>query len=632
MVFSRSSWRFLAVLAALCVLPLGLGCGGKKSNSSSESATTVTVSGTATYTRVPLLADADGIPTGLETDKTKFTSLPLRGAMVRAYQSTSETDANGNAVTVWKVVASTSTGTDGTYTLTVTKDESTFVEILSAITPSTGSGVRVLATSISDSTPVSDRPYYLLRKGVDGGSADQTPGSVISANATVDFAIDLDKAWWKGPLATTITKTVITGATPSTTWAPNVTLETVGTGSRVAAILDSAYTFGYYIGEPTPGAALYLHYLMNSGDAGPSFIEYDLAAHSATKSTNTYFGYIRGASANDDAFDEGVIFPLLARNHMVAQGYTTLRPTLALSDRSDLQDLRPEMALMEGFSQGIAAVLLKSPYLADTNGATISSLRDVRATGLGKDAYSAANIAALTWKLYLAANSVADTPTGWAGLTRTALNRFFTVSVPKDSTTSTYPKDVGSIYSQLIRLQEAQGTSDSVNLAAFFPDATLTTLVTPFGLTWPRLTTLPTPFVSSDAGYLADWGTNPNSLATALPSFTLGMGNAHANSLGLYPNFSKDEVFTSRFTLSGDRIYALNILTVPTLPSTAQVQVTIGGLKYLFDAGTEPIRLPYLDGDSTTAVYQSLQVRLLSPVTKQPSDFKVTLELNQLEP
>jgi hypothetical protein len=557
--------------------------------------------------------------------------MPLRGVLVRAYQSTEETDASGNAVTVWKVAASTSTGTDGTYSLTVTKDESTFVEVASSLTPSTGSGVKVLATSISNTDPVGDRPFYCLRKGANGSSAsgDQTPGSVIGANATVDFAVDLDKAWWVGPLASTITKTVTTGATPTTTWAPNVVLETTGTGSRVAAILDSVYHFSYYIGEPTPGAMLYLHYVMNSADGGPSYIEYDTEANPVTKSTNSYFGYIRGSASNDDAFDEGVIFPLLARNHMVAQGYTKLLPTSALPDRSDLQDLRPEMALMEGLSQGIAAVLLRSPYLADVTAGSIS-YRDVRATGLGKDAYSASNIAALTWKLYLTANSAADTPTAWANLTRTSLNRFFTVAAPLDSNSRV--KDVGSIYSQLIRLQETKSSTDSVDLAAIFPDATLTTLLAPYGLTWPRPSTLPDPFVSSDAGYLANWGSDPNSLTKALPSFTLSMTNAHANSLGLYPNFSKDEVFTSRFLLTGDRIYNLSVLSVPAIPSGAQIQVTIGGKEYLFEAGSEPVRLPYLDGDSTTSVQQTLQVRLLSPNVKQSADLQVTLKLDQLDP
>jgi len=628
MVFSRSSWRFLAVLAALCVLPLGLGCGGKTTASDTTAVTTVTVSGKVTFTRRPLVSDATtGVPLGLETDTAKFTSLPLRGVSVRAFQSKQETDANGNAVTVWKVVSVTQTLTDGTYSLLVPVGESTFVEVSSSMTPVVGSGVRVVGTSLLDETPVVDRPFYFLRKGADGGSAagDLTPGSVIDANATVDFPIDLAKAWWVGPLASTITKTVITGDTPSTTWFPSGVTEATGTGSRVAAILDSAYTFGSVIGNPTPGAILSLHYLPNPADTAPSFIEYDLEAYAPTKSTNTYFGHIQGTTANnDDAFDEGVLFPLFARNWLVSQHFTSLLPTTPKVDRSDLQDLHPDMALLEGYSQAVAAVLLKSPYLADTNEAGLVSNRDIRdASGKGADAYSAANIAALAWKLNLYANGtltgstvtpVADTPTGWATLTQTALNRFFSVVTPKDTTTG-YPTDIGSIYSQILRLQEGKASTDTVDLLAFFPTTTLTPLLAPFNITWPRPTTtatLPDPLVP-DAGFMANWGADPDSTTKLPPAFTLSMAGAHKNGLDIYPNFSKGEAFFAQFTLTKDRTK----LTLSGLSAGASVEVLVDGSMppYIFTAsGSQDVRTIFGPvPPATTAVLHNIQVRILSP-------------------
>ncbi len=641
MVFSRSSWRFLAVLAALCVLPLGLGCGGGKTNPVTPAPTSVTVSGTVTYTRKPLLFNPDGTPSGLETDTAKFTTLPLRGVYVRFYQSKAETDASGNPVTVWKVVSAVSTDVDGKYTSSVPIDEPTFVEIASS--SSLGSGLRLVAGAVSDPTQVMDRPYYFLRKNAGGATPDGDPapgGIALSADATVDFAIGVATPWWKAPLANTIKKTTATVG-GAITWEPNAVLETVGTGSRVAAILDSAYTYATTIGEPTPGYSLYLHYDGASTDAQSSFIEYDRDEEDQRYfdgGGRAYFGFIRSLAANDDAWDEGVLFPLYARNWLFGKRFTSLLPTTPLADRSDLQDLRPNMALLEGFSQGIAAVLLKSPYLADTSAGPVS-YRDIRlANGLGTDAYSAANIAALTWKLNLHANGtlvgttvtpVADTATGWATLTRLPLSRFFTVTLPVDTTTN-YPTDTASIYGQIARLKEAKSTSDTVDLAAFFPDATLTSLLTPFGIKWPRPLVTDTP-LDPDAGFLVDWGSNPNSLATALPSFTLSMARAHRNFLNQYPNFSKGEVLAARFTLSGDRIYNLSVVTPGGIPAGAEVQVSIGGLKYLFAAGTAPIRLPSLSGNNTTAVYQSLQVRLLSPDIQQ-SDLVVTLKLDQVAP
>lgn len=642
MAFFHSSWRSLAAVAALCLLLLGLGCGGKSDSNNSATTTTITVSGTVTYTRKPLAVDVNGIPTGLETDPAKFVSLPLRGVAVRAFQGKQQTDASGNTVTVWKLVGAANTSSEGKYSISVAPGEPTFLEVASSMAPVSGSAVRVLATSISDSTPLAERLCYLLRKAADGSTpvGDQTPSSTPTANATVDFSIDLAQPWWIGMISNTITQSTVASAPPVTLWTPNLSRESVGTGSRVAAILDTAYTFGSIIGDPTPGNIVSFHYDPLSMDVSPSFVEYNLEAYLPTRNSNTYFGYVRASASNDDAWDEGVILSLLSRNHLVSQKVATLVPTTSLSDRSDLQDLRPEMALVEGFSQAIAATLLKSPYLADTSAGGVS-YRDIRLTsGLGSDAYSAANIAAIAWALNLHAcgtlngtvvTPVADTPTGWATLSLAALRRFFSIAPPVDATTS-LPTDVGSIYSQIARLQEARGSSDTVDLVAYFPNATLTPLLSPFNITWPRPTstaTLPDPLVP-DAGFMANWGADPNSLTTALPGFTLSMASAHRNGLNRYPNFSKGEVFRARFTLSAERIYQLSVSTPSGIPADAQVEVIIDGAKYLFDASTGSARLPALAGNATTPIYHSVQVRLLSPDVLQP-DLPITLRLDTIQ-
>jgi hypothetical protein len=643
MAFLRSSWRFVAVLAAFCALSLGIGCGGGGNSGSDDSAANVTVSGTVTYTRVPLVSNSDGTPLGLETDSAKFKSLPLRGVIVRAFKGKTETDFNGNSVVVWMVVGSTTTGSDGKYSISVPKDESIFLEVLSSAIPYSGASLRLLADDIDSSIPVADRSYYALRKGADGLSpaGEQTPGSTISADATLDFAIDLNQAWWIAPISytSTILKTTSTiGASTVTTWSPNATLETTGTGSRVAGILDSAYTFGSTHGDPTPKAPLYLHYRAASSELRPSFIEYDREVYpkSYDGSSLNYFGFLRGAGANDDAWDEGILYQLFARNMMVGKGFLGTLPTDPLIDRSDLQDLRPDMALLEGFSQAMAAILQKSPYLVDTS-AGAPTYRDIRdTTGLGADAYSAANVAAIAWKFNLHASGtitsgvvtpIADTPTGWSGMSQVALLRLFNVTLPKDSSTG-FPTDIASIYSQVARLKETLASGEPVDLAAYFPDATLTTLLAPFNITWPRPTTtatIPDPLVP-DAGFLANWGANPNSTVTAIPTFTLSMANAHKNRLNLYPNFSKGEVFNARFTLSGDKIYLLRIQTPSGIPAGAEVEVIIGGKPYSFMTGTDPIRLPALSGNATTPINQQVQVRLRSPSTLQ-SDLPITLRL-----
>lgn len=129
---------------------------------------------------------------------------------------------------------------------------------------------------------------------------------------------------------------------------------------------------------------------------------------------------------------------------------------------------------------------------------------------------------------------------------------------------------------------------------------------------------------------MANWSADPNSLAKALPGFTLSMASAHRNGLNRYPNFSKGEIFRAGFTLTAERIYQLSVSTPSGIPTDAQVEVLIDGANYLFDASTGSVRLPALAGDATTPTYHSVQVRLLSPDVLQP-DLPITLRLDTIQ-
>ncbi|MFZ1615483.1 MAG: hypothetical protein WAT51_15005, partial [Holophaga sp.] len=255
--------------------------------------------------------------------------------------------------------------------------------------------------------------------------------------------------------------------------------------------------------------------------------------------------------------------------------------------------------------------------------AAAPTIRDVRVrTGLGSDAYSAGNIAALSWEIALKSNSLPSpgTPTDWAKLDALASGRYFSAILAKDD--STYPIDIANIYTQIGRLKEAKSGTDSVDLAAIFTDAALTTLLTPFNITWPRPTTLP------ESKYLVDWGKDPNTAVTALPTFTLSMANAHTNGevVPVYPNISKGEIFLARFTLSKDRKYRLTVQTPGGIPAGAEVEVIMGGTTSKFSNSVSSVEDFWLIGNATTPTFQSVQVRLLSPSVQQP-DLPITLGL-----
>lgn len=607
MRFFSSLWRLVLPSAAALFLAFAPGCKSKSSASGTPEGS-ITVSGKVTYTRIPLAFNASGVPIGLETDPAKFTSLPARGVQIRCYKSIQETAPDGSKVTLWTTIADLVTGTDGTYSAIVPKDTPVFVELVGR-----GGGVRLIAdpAGINSSLFAAERPLYLMRKGLDGSAPEgnKTPATQASANTTVDFAVGVQDKWWIG--------------VPSAVLISAITRESDGTGSRVLAILDSvnSWVTNYGRAVPEDGYILDLHYRPGISEPRGSFIEYDKTVYpqSFNGSNRNYFGSLRGSSANDDAWDEGVLFPLLARNFLANRWALALPPV-----GQKLTDLAPDLALAEGLVDAMAANLLKSPYLADTAGAgaTFRDVRDISGlTAAQKTPYSAPAIAAQTWELILKANGSASpgSPTTWATINPLAMARFFSPVFPKasDGTTTI---DTFSIFSQLGRLGEAKLSSEPVDLAAIFPTAALTPILDPFGVTWPRPTTAPY------ASFLLDWGTDPNTASTPLAPISLSMAKA-VRVGGTYPNASQGEVAYAKFLLSKDTAYSFAIQTVPAaLPSGTTLEVYFPNAAKTFTfSGTTAAQRLALAGNSTTPNFYWVRVRLLSPTQLAP-DTQVTLQ------
>jgi hypothetical protein len=120
--------------------------------------------------------------------------------------------------------------------------------------------------------------------------------------------------------------------------------ETLALGSRVLGILDNAYTFASLYGDPTPsqgrGGVLDLHYHPGVTESPRrSYVVYDrqttpLADTGTLEANGTtaklaYFGTLAGGPAVDDVWDQGVIYPMFARNFLFGQGTTPWRPPLS---------------------------------------------------------------------------------------------------------------------------------------------------------------------------------------------------------------------------------------------------------------------------------------------------------------
>ena len=633
---------FLQTLGAVVLLALALACHGK-SSSSGQPAGTANISGTLTYSRVPLATDTQGVPTGLvdATVAANLKSLPARGVSVRFYQQLTQTHADGSTSLVWVFVASSTTDVNGAYVATLPLGNATMVELLSTFDAGNGAVIHLIAEplGINSSTPALSRLQFAQRKAANGTAAtasNNAPSSMLQANATVDFTIGLNDEWWlvnpeyslvggnKAPnVDQALLETSYPGRTPGN-----------GTGSRVLGIGDTIASFRINYGSAAPGSFLDLHYWPGRSEARGSFIEYDQSvypqAYDSSNGIIHYFGSLSGG-ANDDAWDEGVIMPLLARNILFASNSTRTfaTPSNRLFPQGVAQpDLSPDLARIEGLAEAMAANLLKSPYLGDTQGTTLAApVRDVRnvssLSSAQKSPYSAPALRAFAWEIILKANNLPSpgNATNWATINPLATSRFFLAPSGGTNTSTninTFDSEPLNIFSQIARLSETKSASEPVDLATVLPTAVVATLGTPFGISWPRPTSGPY------ASFAAFWGADP---VTPFPSVPLSMAKGIQVN-GSYPNYSQGEVFYAGFSLNADKRCVLSATIAPVLPAGAKIDVDLPLMNQTFSftgiGGSTPVIVIPVPG--TTPYYHPIRLRLKSPSTLQP-DVMVTLTL-----
>jgi hypothetical protein len=629
---------FLQTLGAVVLLALALACHGK--SGSSQPAGTANITGNVTYTRVPLAKSPQGVPIGLvdATVPANLQTLPARGVTIRIYQQVTQTLPNGNPAPSpsWVFRQSTSTDSSGNYSAIVTMGYPTMVEMLSTFNG--GSiPIRLIAEpqGINSPTPALSRVQYAMRKAADGSvsATSNAPSSMFQANSTVNFTIGLSDPWW-------IVNPEISLTGDSS--APNVDkawLETtdasrtpgIGTGSRVLGIGDTIASFQINYGTASPGSTLDLHYWPGQSEPRGSYIEFDQGLFPQSLDTSTgqyhYFGTLSGGPANDDAWDEGVIMPLLARCVLYAgNAGTFLIPRNPLFPQgAALPNLSPDMARIEGLADAMAANLLKSPYLADTQGTLVvpGGVRDIRdVSGLSatqKSPYSAPALRAFAWEIVLKANSLPSpgAATDWANINPLATVRLF-LPPSGGGVSATGIVEPINIFSQITRLSEVKSSADPVDLAAVLPDAVIATLGSPFGINWPRLTSAPY------ASFAANWGTDP---VSPFPSVVLSMAKA-VQVNGAYPNYSQGEVFYTGFSLNADKRCIISAVISPALGAGAQVDVDFPYMPRTFSftgtGGSTPVVV--IPVATTAPYFHPVRLRMNSPGTLQP-DVTVTLTL-----
>jgi hypothetical protein len=292
------------------------------------------------------------------------------------------------------------------------------------------------------------------------------------------------------------------------------------------------------------------------------------------------------------------------------------------------------MALIEGLAQAMAANVLQSPYLADTQGtglaAPVVDIRDI--TGLNSaqlSPYSAPAIRAFAWQVILQASGLPSpgTASDWANISTLAAARFFMAPGLTGTAANGSAIDIEpiNIYTQINRLKEGRASTEPVDLAVVFTDAVLTNVGTPFGIPWPR------PLTGPYTSFVANWGTDPTG---TLPPVALSMAKAtqasslYPNATLAYPNISKGEVFYTGFNLTVDKPCTLTATITPALQTGAQVEVDLPRLPrtFTFSASggtTDPLVLPV---SSLLPYYHPVRIRLLSPAVLQP-DVIVTITI-----
>ncbi|GLH74439.1 hypothetical protein GETHLI_29410 [Geothrix limicola] len=633
---------FLQTLGATLLLALALACHGKRGGNAASDPSAI-ITGSVTYSRVPLAVDGDGKPTGLvdATVASNLKSLPARGVAVRVFQKVDQTKPDGTLTYAWILAGSTYTDTSGNYSLSATKGRPTMIEVLSSFNGGvSGTTINLVAepNGVNSPTEVSSRLRYALRKAVDGSAPTDSvaPASNLSADTTVRFTVGLNDTWW-------LVNASVTSDSQPSLFVEQAVLETSqpgrttgqGSGSRILGIGDTFATFAVNHGTILGGTPLDLHYWPGHSETRGSFIEFNRPlfpqAYDAATASYHYFGSIRGDASNDDAWDEGVILPLLARaalfNGNVGRTFG-IQTNPLFPPSAPWTDLSPDLARIEGLAEAMAANLLKSPYLADTNGTSVVSVLDIRDTSSlsadQKTPYSAPALRALAWSIILKANSLSSPglASDWAKINPLAAARFFQAptSLTSGTTTSTTAHDLEplNIYTQLNRLKETLASGEPVDLAPIFTDSVLTTLTAPVGITWPR------PVTGPYASFAANWGIDP---VNPFPSARLSMSKA-IQAGGTYPNLSQGEISYAGFSLTTDKRCVLNAVITPALPAGAQVEVDLKSLLRTFSftgsgGSSETITLP--TATSSTPTYHPVRIRLKSQ-TLQP-DTTVTLSL-----
>ena len=628
----------LRALGAVALLATALACGGSKGGTTTA-ATTIAVSGTVTYTRVPLATDTNGVPTGLVDSSVaaNVQTLPAKGVLVRVYQRYDQVNSDGTTQSSWIVLSggSTFTDTNGYYAVTVPNDRPLMVELLSTFDGGEGHPLNLVGdpAGINSTLPQAVRYRYAMRKAVDGTApaGNPTPAAVPTGDSVVNFAVGLTDAWWLVDPSYILSSLVASdaGNPINETTLPG---RTVGTGSRILAIGDTIANFKSIYGLATPGTTLDLHYAPGVSEPRGSFVEYDRSvyplAYDEHLANRHYFGSLQGGPTNDDAWDEGVILPMIARNALfngnAGRTYSLPRSPL-LPVAAALADLSPDMARIEGLAEAMAANILKSPYLADTQGTALAApvvdIRDISSlTSAQLTPYSAPAIRALAWEIILKANSVASpgTPTTWSTLNALTAARFF-ISPAQTSADITLGAEPLNIYSQLPRLKEGKSVVEPVDLATVFTDSVLTSLTAPYGVPWPRPTT------GSYASFAMNWGTDPNALTAPLAPFPLSMAKA-VQVRGTYPNLSAGEVFYSGFNLSADKRYLIGVSITPALAAGGELVLDLPYLDrtFTFTGAGGSTQAIVFAASITPPVYYPVRVRLKSPDTLQP-DVAVTV-------
>ncbi len=695
------SFRQLGFVLGGVLLATLAGC-GKSHHSSSDTASNVVISGKVTYDRIPLLHDANGVPTGLETDPTKFElNLPARYITVSLYRKTMVPDPLfPNDRTKDKVFfgrEGSAATADGSFSFSVAPNLDWMLEVQSSIHTggaTSPADVNIVAdpAGITSTVPQRNRLRYCIRKAPDGSlpPTASNVNHVVTSNVpagspetVVNFHIGVNDSWFladndydlqAGQVITRMvpgySEGLVVGANPNG-YQKAGQLEASPTGSRVLSILDAFVDMAAYLGTSgslvtvNPGSPLDLHYLKGRTEPRGTYIEWDRSSYPQGQAIdpNTsiptptgfsssfdpptgafhYFGSIQGGPSNDDAWDRAQLITLAAKAYLFnqvslgsyySQG-SALGKFVPLPQGAQLSNLESQMAILEGMPQGIAAVILKNPYIADVTSTGVNKvdIRQISAIPASeRNPFCAALYPALTWELALKANSLprSEDPTDWNKIIPVTLSPFFTPIQPFNHL------DTINLYPQLKAMEGSLPglTTTTPPITDAVIQDVLAHLGVPTGnLPWPR------PAVGPLSTFVRSWGSDPiydpaSPGSSSIAPVTLSMANATPVS-GVYGNTSIGELAFAQFTISGTKAYAFDVELSNGPLTNGKVEVTFIGLgtpdgvvasTYTFlDSTTTsiPVTFQTVTGAQSTWL---VRVRMLSPTAIQP-DTTVKIKL-----